>query len=66
MSKAMNEILKTAKTVLNALAFDNVGNLSELQTKLNAMDGRPSPASVEKQTTPHIVTGPRLTLVKTI
>jgi hypothetical protein len=39
----MNAITKTGKTLLNALAFANVDNLSEFRTLLNQVDAPANP-----------------------
>ncbi|MDD5296036.1 MAG: hypothetical protein PHU46_03910 [Rhodocyclaceae bacterium] len=39
----MKNISQTFQRVLNALAFDNVGNLGELRRKLRETDAEPRP-----------------------
>ena len=65
----MNALIKTGKTILNALAFANAGNYSEFQTLLNQTErneqsaGKPVQfrlVSVIKDSDPIAPAGPRL------
>ncbi len=39
----MKKIIQNGKTLLNALAFANVGNIGEFETLINTMDKQPTP-----------------------
>ena len=65
----MNALIKTGKTIFNALAFANADNYSEFQTLLNQTErneqsaGKPAQfrlVSVTKDSDPIAPAGPRL------
>jgi len=46
----MKNLIQSGKTLLNAIAFANAGNLSEFETLMNTMTVQPRPIGESTQT----------------